>query len=74
MLAGVRLVLEAETSSSGYQAVSLRLETGAEQHTVQVSVSLLTATGHLVIPHIVCHVLIAGGVLPQLASPECPGQ
>jgi len=36
VLAGLRLVLEAETSSSGYQAVSLRLETQGEQHSVQV--------------------------------------
>ena len=37
VLAGLRLVLEAETSSSGYQAVSLRLETQGERHSVQVS-------------------------------------
>ena len=34
---GLRLVLEAETSSSVYQAGSLRLETQGEQHSVQVS-------------------------------------
>ena len=67
VLAGLRLVLEAETSSSGYQAVRLRLEAGEEQHTVQV----LTSDNVRRMTLMTCD---AGGVLPQLASPECAGQ
>ena len=66
VLAGLRLVLEAETSSSGYQAVRLRLEAGEEQHTVQVLTS-----DNVLMTLMTCD---AGGVLPQLASPECAGQ
>ena len=66
VLAGLRLVLEAETSSSGYQAVRLRLEAGEEQHTVQVLTS-----DNVRMTLMTCD---AGGVLPQLASPECAGQ
>ena len=69
VLGGLRLVLEAETSSSGYQAVRLRLEAGAEQHTVQVRVMTSDNVG---IMTLMTH--NAGGVLPQLASPECAGQ
>ena len=63
----MRLVLEAETSSSGYQAVRLRLEAGAEQHTVQVR----TSDNVGIMTLMTCD---AGGVLPQLATPECAGQ
>ena len=67
VLGGLRLVLEAETSSSGYQAVRLRLEAGAEQHTVQV----MTSDNVGIMTLMTCN---AGGVLPQLAAPECAGQ